>query len=87
MSTLIPLRSGAGVYVTLEEEEDEEEKTKHISFLAGDLCAVASQGAANPGTPFLLIGPWPEQTADPVSGRWGTWNETFPLNLSDSSGL
>lgn len=60
MSTLIPLRSGAGVYVTLEEEEDEdedEEKTKPISSLAGDLCAVVSQAAAPAGTPFLLSSP------------------------------
>lgn len=55
MSTLIPLRSGAGVYVTLEEEEDEAEITKHLSFLAGDLCAMVSQAAASLGTPFLLI--------------------------------
>lgn len=46
MSTLIPLRSGAGVYVTLEEEEDEAEKTKHISFLAGDLCTAVSQAGS-----------------------------------------
>lgn len=66
MSTLIPLRSGAGVYVTLEEEEDEAEITKHLSFLAGDLCAVVSQAAATPGTPFLLIWAWLERTTDPV---------------------
>lgn len=45
MSTLIPLRSGAGVYATLEKKK----KEKRISFSARDLWAVVSSAEATSG--------------------------------------
>lgn len=58
MSTLIPLRSGAGVYATLKKEKKKQEKEKGkkkcILFSARDLWAVVS--SADPGDlVFILI--------------------------------
>lgn len=58
MSTLIPLRSGAGVYVTLEEEEEEEEEKQNISHSWPVTCALWRPRLQLPREP-------PPSSADP----------------------